>query len=85
MSRPLIPGISDPVFRMTQSRRQATMSLVCHRGVQRIVSRYKPPAPGLLGAQKVAIAEWNTAILVILFVEGHRERGGIPVDVGFRS
>ena len=34
------------------------MLAVCHRGVERMDSRYDPPAPeGLLGAQKVAVVE----------------------------
>ena len=56
---------------------------VCHRGAHRMVSRYRPPMPeGLLGAQKVAVAEWKTEILVTSCVVGKREWGGIPVDVG---
>ena len=59
---------------------------VCHRGVQRIVSRYRLPMPeGLLGAQKVAVTEWKTDILSTLSVVGQRGSGGVPANVGFCS
>ena len=86
MSKPRMPGISDPVLRMRQSRRGATMPPVCHRGVERIVSRYNPPIPeGLFGAQNVAVAEWNTCIFVVLLVVGQSERRGVQSDDGFCS
>ena len=48
-----------------------------------MVSRYKPPMPeGLLGAQKVAVAEWKTEIFLTSSVVGQRERGGVPTKVG---
>ena len=51
-----------------------------------MVSRYMVLVPeGLLGAQKVAVAEWNTEIFVTLSVVGQREREGVPVNVGCRS
>ena len=62
------------------------MPPVCQRGVHRMVSRYRLPIPeGLLGAQKVAVAEWKTEIFATLIVVGHRERGGVPVKAGFFS
>ena len=43
----------------TQSRRGPGMSPLGQKGVDRITSRYIPPGPdGLLGARKVAVAEW---------------------------
>ena len=84
--KPLIPGSSDPVFRMIQSRRLKMMPLVCHRGVHWIVSRYRPPTPeGILGVQKTAVAEWKTEISSMSSVVGQRERRGILVNVGFVS
>ena len=83
MSKPLIPGVSDPVLRMMQLRQGAMMSPVCHHGAHRMVSRYRLPVlEGLLGAQKVAVAEWNTEIFVMLSVVGQREREGVPVNIG---
>ena len=39
----------------------------------------------LLGAQNVAVAEWNTQMFVVLLVTGQWERGGVPSNVGFHS
>jgi hypothetical protein len=62
-SMPLTPASSDPVSRRTHSQWGAVIPLVFHLGVDRIVSRYSPPMPeGLLGGQKMALAEWNTDI-----------------------
>ena len=83
MSRPLISGASDLVFRMMQSCWGAVTLPVCHWGVHRMVSQYRPLIPeGLLGAQKVAVAEWKTEIFVTLSVVGQRERGGNPSNSG---
>ena len=71
---------------MTQSQRQVVISPVCQRGVHRIVSRYRLPTPeGLLGAQKVAVAEWKTDIFTMSSVVEQRWSGGVPVNVGFCS
>ena len=59
---------------------------VCQYGVDRMVSWDRPSIPeGLLGAQKVAVAEWKTDILVALSVVGQREREGVPANVGSLS
>ena len=48
-----------------------------------MVSQDRLPIPeGLLGAQKVVVAEWKTDILATLSVVGQREREGVPVNVG---
>ena len=48
-----------------------------------MVLRDRPPIPeGLLGVQKVAVAEWKTDILVALSVIGQREREGVLVNIG---
>ena len=61
MSEPLTPGSFKPLLRKTQSRRGLTEPPNLHRGVEWIVLRYMPLVPeGLLGAQKIAFAEWKT-------------------------
>ena len=47
----------------------------------------QPPMLGevLLGAQNVAVTEWNTRMFVVLLVTGQWERGGVPSNVGFCS
>ena len=60
----------------TQSRRGPGISPRVHRGVDRMVSRYIPFTPeGLLGAKKVAWAEWNTDMSVTSNRYGHSARG----------
>ena len=60
------------------------MPLVFHFGVDRIVSRYSPPMPeGLLGAEKVAFAEWKTNMSSTASTVGQAEMGGVPVKSGF--
>ena len=49
-----------------------------------MVSWYRPPVPDMpLGAQKTAVAEWNTEIFSTTSVVGQRERAGVVVEVGF--
>ena len=68
----------------TQSRWGAVMPLVFHLGVDRIVSRYRPPIPeGLLGAEKMALAEWKTDISSAASTVGQTDMEGAPVEVGF--
>jgi hypothetical protein len=82
--RPLTPAISDLVSRRMQSWQGAVMSLVFHFGVHQIILQYSPPMPDmLLGAQKVALAEWNMEMSLIDLMVGQAEMGGVPVKVGF--
>ena len=62
------------------------MSPLCQKGVERMISRYIPPGPdGLLGARKVAVAEWKTDTFesnIVGHVASVKWSGSI-VDVGF--
>lgn len=60
------------------------MPLVFHFEVHRIVSRYSPLIPeGLLGAEKIALAEWKTEISSADSMVGQEVMGGVPAKVGF--